>query len=164
MSIEQTSVPGWQLIDRSDRPEPFLRQLPQDWHDELKRHWDTLAASTRVLTLEDADACAGGGLLFSEVSPDVQAYREVARDYLDAGYCYIAYLWIAESWRGAGLGSYWLQALFRRFPRQAWWLTIEDHSLESFYLRNGFITDRLLTHEQGADLAMIKPPLHHPDA
>lgn len=126
------------MFDRTADPTLFFDILPADWQEEIVSHWEDYRYSARVFTLEKKDEILGGGILFSTVSPDTRSYREEAQYWLDRGYLYIGFLWIAEPQRGRGLGSRWLEWVQEILPDSKYWLTIDDYELAPFYERHGF--------------------------
>jgi hypothetical protein len=123
----------------SQNPERFFSSLPADWQEGIIPFWNAYQHSARVFILESSTELLGGGIVFSTPSPDTHPhFQQQAQRWFDEGYLYVGFLWISEQHRDKQLGSAWLQSLFRLFPQQKFWLSIEEFRLASFYLRNGF--------------------------
>lgn len=134
----------------------FFDILPTDWQESILPFWNEYKNSTRVFVLKQNDVIIGGGLVFSTPAPDTKAYEKLAQEYFDSGYLYIGFLWISEEKRGLGLGSFWLKELFVRFPKQKYWLSIEEIELESFYEKHGFKTVHRIDLETSTDWIMTR--------
>jgi GNAT superfamily N-acetyltransferase len=122
----------------TDLPDVFFSILPEEWRESIEPFWPAYRDSARIFVLESGEEVLGGGIVFSSVSPDTEVYRAEAQSWFDRGHLYIGFLWIDEKYRGQGLGSRWLTKLKEQFPRQKWWLSIEDFGLAAFYERSGF--------------------------
>ncbi|MCO6477648.1 MAG: GNAT family N-acetyltransferase [Phaeodactylibacter sp.] len=144
----------YQFKETTSAPERFFSILPPDWREGIAPYWPDYAKSARIFTLETERETLGGGILFSTPAPDILAYGAEAQRWFDAGFLYIGYLWIAEAHRGRQLGSLWLQKLRERFPRQKFWLSIDDYSLRAFYERNGFRLVKAVELETGTEWVM----------
>ena len=134
----------------------FFEILPEDWQDSILPFWKGYVEDTRVFVLEEDQKIVGGGLVFATPAPDTKVYEKLAQEYFDSGYLYIGFLWISEEKRGLGLGSFWLKELFIRFPKQKYWLSIEEIELESFYEKHGFKTVNRVELEKSTDWVMIR--------
>lgn len=145
-----------QFKDSTARPEQFFSILPPDWQAAIRPFWPGYEDTARIYTLESEGEVAGGGIVFSAVSPDTMFYRDEAQRWFDEGYLYIGFLWVAEQHRGRQLGSMWLQELFRLFPGQGFWLAIEDYPLLPFYERNGFRLAKEVKGEWGPEWVLAR--------
>lgn len=125
--------------ESTEKPERFFNTLPPDWQAGIVPYWSEYKHTARIFVLESATEVLGGGIVFSTLSPDTQpAYAAEAQQWFDEGYLYIGFLWIGEQHRDQQLGSAWLQSVYHVLPKQKFWLSIEEHRLASFYIRNGF--------------------------
>ncbi|MFP5471539.1 MAG: GNAT family N-acetyltransferase [Bacteroidia bacterium] len=127
-----------EFLDATKTPEVFFSILPKDWQKEIIPHWSNYTSTAKIYVLKQHNKILGGGIVFSTVSPDTMAYKELAQTYFDKGYLYLAFIYVDEKLRGKNLGSIWLQNSLKTYPNQKFWLTIEDISLKSFYEKNGF--------------------------
>jgi len=116
----------------------FFAILPNDWHDDIASVWDDYKSSAKIYVLEENNNIVGGGIVFSTLSPDLRAVPEIAQKYYQKGMLYLAFIWINETHREKGLGSFWLTQLLKQQPTQGFWLTIEDLKLKGFYENVGF--------------------------
>ncbi|MEA1785982.1 GNAT family N-acetyltransferase [Arenibacter sp. GZD96] len=120
-------------------PTDFFNVLPEDWRLLIAPYWDTYAPTSTIYVLKCDTEVVAGGILFGSVSPDMTPFeKEHGHIYFALGYLYIGFLWVVPKWRGAHLGSTWLQELKKEHKHQAFWLTIEEESLKEFYIKNGF--------------------------
>lgn len=128
----------YHFTDTTARPGRFFNILPEDWRESIVPFWPNCREITRVYTLEFKGEVLGGGLVFSDTSPDTVIYGAEARHWFSEGYLYIGFVWIAEAHRGKQLGSEWLKQLFSHYPKQKFWLAIEEEEIARFYEKNGF--------------------------
>lgn len=138
------TVQDLRLVERTEEPLPYFEVLPADWREEIEPHWNTLKEYTRIFTLEAEGKAYGGGLIFKRVSPDTEAYREEAQHWFDKGHWYIGFLFIPEQFRNLKLGSLWLARIFGHFPKQKFWLTVDEETLVKFYEKNGFKLEKTI--------------------
>lgn len=138
IDMPQTAENPIQLVDLSDEPERFFELLPADWAIELAPYWPEYRGQAQIYGLVEAGQVIAGGVVFMTVTRDIMAYGTAAKGWLDRGYRYIGFLFVAENRRKEGLGSRWLRELQARTPAQAYWLAIDDHGLLSFYQKLGF--------------------------
>jgi len=128
--------------------EQFFAILPPDWQEGIVPFWENYKNTTKIFVLEENNHIIGGGMVFSTLSPDLKGAPEIAEKYYQKGLLYLAFIWIKETHRGKGLGSFWLKQLKQQSPRQGYWLTIEDLNLSRFYTTLGFkLGDRYLNNE-----------------
>ncbi len=116
----------------------FFEILPKDWQDSIVPYWKDLENSTQVYIIEEGDQIIVGGMVFSNLIPEMKEYTDEANCWFLNNYLYIGYLWVPENKRGKNLGSTWLQELRALNKNQKYWLTIEEHGLGGFYLKNNF--------------------------
>ena len=125
-----------------DRPERFFEILPLDWSAEIQPVWYQYQDSSYIYVLGYDDQMIGGGILFSEPSPDIDYYNAAQRfkvvSLLEKGYGYVGYFFILDKFRSRGLGMKWLDELIRMNPSKGLCLTIDDDSLKGFYAKAGF--------------------------
>ncbi|NJM93933.1 MAG: GNAT family N-acetyltransferase [Cytophagales bacterium] len=131
------------FVEVSHQAERFFQLLPSDWAECIAPYWPSYQNNTRVYILESEGRALAGGMVFGSLPPDFTYYEAEARPWFQQGYLYIAYLWVAESSRGQGLGSLWMEELLQLHPAQRYWLVIEDYLLTQFYEPLGF---RLVSH------------------
>ena len=143
--------------ETTSNPNLFFDFLPLDWKDEIVPFWPDYQNSARIFILENDEGVLGGGIVFSTVSPDTIAFRDEAQQWYDAGYLYIAFLFISEKHRGQQLGSRWLQHIFQHFPNQPFWLSIEDTGLLGFYEKNGFVKMKEVQGKYGEEWILARP-------
>ncbi|KGK29331.1 GNAT family N-acetyltransferase [Cellulophaga baltica 4] len=119
-------------------PGAFIDMLPLDWQDALKVVWSKLSGTSEIVVLKEEGAILAGGIIFKEMTADMQLFKEVAEELLASNSYYIGYLWVIEARRGENLGSLWLQKIRQEYPSNSFWLTIEEEGLKQFYEKNGF--------------------------
>lgn len=146
----------YHFTDTTARPERFFNILPEDWQESIVPFWPRCKDITRVFTLEANGGIAGGGLVFSDTSPDTVIYGAEARHWFCEGYLYIGFLWIAENYRGKQLGSEWLRQLYLHYPGQKFWLAIEEEEIGSFYKKNGFNLVKKININDREEWIMVK--------
>lgn len=112
--------------------------LPLDWQEVLLPSWVAYKDSTKCYLLVESDEIVAGGLVFSKCPPDMLYAKEEANAWFENGYLYLGFIYVLEERRGQNLGSLWLSELKNAFPKQKYWLTIEDLRLHDFYVKNGF--------------------------
>lgn len=127
-----------EFLDVTKTPEVFFSILPKDWQNDIVPFWRNYINTAKIYVLKQHNKILGGGIVFSNVSPDTMTYKELAQNYFDKGYLYLAFIYVDESQRGKKLGSVWLKNILETYPKQKFWLTIEDISLARFYENNGF--------------------------
>jgi GNAT superfamily N-acetyltransferase len=143
------------IRDKTNCANEFFRILPADWQSEIVPVWNNYSANTLIYTLESGTNVLGGGMIFSTVSPDSQAYKDEAEYWYNKDYLYLAFIWISENERGKKLGSKWLQEICKNLPKQKFWLVIEDFGLLKFYQKNGFHLVKTLKLESGNEWLLV---------
>jgi diamine N-acetyltransferase len=146
-----------QFCDSTASPHRFWSILPPDWCEEIEPMWSSYPTAN-IYTLETDAEVVGGGILFRTVSPDTAVYFQFAQAQFDAGYEYLAYIWIDPAHRGKSLGSEWLRHVHTRHPTQCFWLTIEDYSLVHFYERSSYKLGERLDLEASSEWVMRRKP------
>jgi len=112
--------------------------LPLDWQETIVPFWKDLETSTKAYVLIDDNQIIAGGLVFSQCPPDMLYAKDEAKTWISKGYLYLGFIYVIEERRHQNLGSIWLDNLKKMFPKQKYWLTIEDLKLDAFYTKNGF--------------------------
>lgn len=132
----------------TENAQKFFSILPEDWQEGIVPFWEVYQNTSQVYVLEKENEIIGGGILFTQVTPDMMAYKEIAQKYYEKGAFYLGFIWVPEKLRGEGLGKLWLEKIIEKMPHQAFWLTIEDYNLHLFYEKlNFYITEELKTGE-----------------
>jgi diamine N-acetyltransferase len=129
-----------QFIDSTEKPNSFFNILPENWKVEITPFWEDYKNSSIIYTLEIEEMVIGGGIVFSKVSPDSQAYKRDAQQLFQRGLLYFGFLWINPEHRGNDFGSVWISELKRFHPKKKFWLSIEEEGLKKFYEKNDFKT------------------------
>lgn len=150
------SVSEIEFLEVTKKADVFFEILPPDWQESIVPYWSDYQNSSRIFVLKKHAKVLGGGIVFSKVSPDTLFYEDIAKGWFHKGYLYIAFLFIAESERGQGLGSLWLKELFKQMPKQSFWLSIEEYGLHKFYEENGFVIDSEIGGEYGQEWIMTR--------
>ncbi|MFI8606475.1 GNAT family N-acetyltransferase [Cellulophaga baltica] len=119
-------------------PDTFFDMLPLDWQDALKLVWDKVSGTSDIVVLKEEGAILAGGIIFKEMTADMQLFKKEAEELLASNSYYIGYLWVIEARRGENLGSLWLQLIQQQYSNNSFWLTIEEEGLKQFYEKNGF--------------------------
>lgn len=130
----------------------FFNIIPMDWQDSILPFWNTYKHTTKCYVLQENDKIMAGGLVFSECPPDMLYAKEEANTWLRKGYLYLGFIYVLEEKRGQNLGSIWLSNLKNKFPKQKYWLTIEDFGLHDFYTKNGFTKVKSLFNDKQEEI------------
>lgn len=119
----------------------FFRILPQDWQEIISKTWNTVKETSTIYAILEEGSILAGGIVFTEKLPEMSEFEiENGQTFLDQGYGYIGFLWVAENRRNEQLGSKWLSLLKKQDLNRGFWLTIEEVELKKFYQKNGFKT------------------------
>lgn len=124
--------------ENTTNPNAFFDILPKDWQEDIVSVWENYKNNTKIYLLVENNIIVGGGMVFSTLSPDLQNVPDLAAHYYQKNLLYLAFIWINETHRGKGLGSFWLTELIQQYPKQGYWLTIDDVNLKHFYENVGF--------------------------
>ena len=116
----------------------FFNLLPNDWRKSILPFWDDYKNTSSIYVLEEQAAVIAGGIVFTTCPPDLIAYKNELRPWFDDGYWYLGFLFVKETMQGQNIGSQWLDAIKNHYPKQRFWLLIEDEDLHHFYNKNGF--------------------------
>lgn len=125
----------------------FFNMLPTDWRDSILPFWEAYKKTTKCYLLLEDEKPVAGGLVFSECPPDMTYAKEETEMWFKNGYFYLGFIYVLEEKRGKNLGSIWLSNLKNMLPKQKYWLTIEDLSLDEFYVKNGFQQIKILNND-----------------
>jgi diamine N-acetyltransferase len=145
-----------EFLDVTKTPDVFFSILPKDWQNDIVPFWRNYTNTAKIYVLKQHNKILVGGIVFSAVSPDTMAYKELAETYFNKDYLYLAFIYVDESQRGKKLGSAWLQEIFKTHPKQKFWLTIEDISLAHFYEKNGFELNEKISLPDWDEWAFVK--------
>ena len=129
----------------------FFDLLPSDWQNEIVPHWNQYKNSSSIYCIEEDNKIIGGGIVFSKCPPDIEYYKEEAKQWFDNGYLYLGFIWIAEDKRNKNLGSFWLDELKKRDPNQNYWLMTEEKHLHRFYQKNEFSLMKTIINDQSQE-------------
>ena len=116
----------------------FFETLPNDWKETIIPFWEELKQTTQVYVLVEDNVIAAGGLVLSKCPPDMMYYENEAKKWFQKGYLYLGFIYVDETKRNRNLGSLWLDNVKKEYPKNGFWLSIEDKNLHKFYSRNGF--------------------------
>lgn len=130
----------------------FFNILPIDWQETILPFWETYKDTTKCYVLQENDKLIAGGLVFSECPPDMLYAKEEVNNWFKKGYLYLGFIYVLEEKRGQNLGSLWLSNLKSKFPKQKYWLTIEDLGLDGFYTKNGFVKVKSLFNDNQEEI------------
>lgn len=145
------------IIDLTDHPEDFFGLLPEDWRVGIEPFWPEYQSSSKIFGIEQEGQVAGGGILFTTVSPDTLSYKEEAQRLFHLGLHYFGFLWIDPEHRGKSLGSFWIKEVQNRHPDNPLWLSIEEKDLQSFYEKNGFTMYKEVHNDSGTKEWIMVP-------
>lgn len=145
-----------QLVNYTHKADNFFNILPKDWQETIVPHWNHYKDSSRIYILRDADEICGGGIVFDGLSPDMKVHEKVVQKYILQNFKYLGFIWIKENHRSKGLGKLWLQEVFKTYPGQGFWLSIEDESLKGFYQKLGFSLSETLSYNGYQEWLMQK--------
>ncbi len=144
------------LVNQTENADVFFSILPLDWEESIEPIWNSYKNNTKIFTLEHNKETVAGGMVFSTVSPDVMEYKPLAESWFNKGYLYLAYIYVNEKYRENGLGSLWLNLVFKEYNNQKFWLTIEDYNLTKFYEKSGFKLIQEIQLENSKEWLMTK--------
>lgn len=116
----------------------FFDLLPSDWQESINPFWEQVKEAAIVYTLEDQNEILAGGIVFSQMTPEMEAYNDEAKYWFSKKYAYIGYVWVPLEKRNKNYGSLWLKHLLSLNDQQHYWLTTEDQKLRYFYEKTGF--------------------------
>lgn len=150
--------PSIHFKEGSKKAQAFFSILPLDWQEGIVPYWNQYRHSSEVYLIEEEGEIIGGGILFTQVTPDMMANASLAQKYFDKAYVYLGFIWISEDKRGMGLGQFWLKKVFENNPNITFWLTIEDPQLESFYKKWGFAISEKIENQGSPEWIMLRRP------
>ncbi|ADV47895.1 GCN5-related N-acetyltransferase [Cellulophaga algicola DSM 14237] len=127
-----------EFLKHTGNPDDFFKILPVDWQEALQLVWEKGSATSEIFVLKEENKVIAGGILFKDITADMQFFKEEAQLLLASKSYYIGYLWVLEARRGEDLGSLWLKSLKQYYPDNYFWLTIEEEGLIRFYEKNNF--------------------------
>ncbi|WP_325450125.1 GNAT family N-acetyltransferase [Gelidibacter sp.] len=128
-------------------PQHFFQILPKDWQDEIVPFWDIYKTDSKIYIIEDSNSLIGGGIVFYKSPPHFEYFATEAETWFNNGYLYLGFIWISEQHRNKSLGSFWLNQLKSKNPKQQYFLLTEEEQLHHFYLKNGFVCHQSLQNE-----------------
>jgi GNAT superfamily N-acetyltransferase len=148
-------------IPSNDSADRFFEMLPLDWQEGIVPYWEKYKNETNVFCwIDSSKKVIGGGLIFDELSPDMEMHRSKLCKYLTSDSKYLGFIWIDENYRSMGLGKKWLENVIEYYPQYHLWLSIEEESLKNFYQKLGFeVTDHLLS-KDSEEWMMRRPKSH----
>lgn len=144
------------LIEYNDKSEEFFKILPRDWQENIVPYWNHYAHQTKIYVYLEEEKLIGGGLVFDQLSPDMEIHRDKFAGFLKKKMKYLGFIWIIESHRSLGLGKKWLQDIIALYPETGLWLSIEEESLKFFYQKMGFNVVEKLTSSNDQEWIMVK--------
>ena len=127
-----------ELKNYTSKAHLFFDTLPNDWQEVIVPYWKGLKGSTQIYVLTEDREIVAGGLVFSKCPPDMMYYEREAQKLFEKGYLYLGFIFVDETKRNRSLGSLWLEMIKQKYPKNGFWLAIEDENLHKFYIRNGF--------------------------
>ena len=116
----------------------FFETLPIDWQEIIIPFWKEFKQSIQIYVLVEDNVIVAGGLVFSKCPPDMMYYESEANNWFNKGYLYLGFIYVDETKRNRNLGSLWLDCIKKEYPKNGFWLAIEDENLHKFYTRNEF--------------------------
>jgi len=144
------------LIEYTEKADEFFQILPRDWQDQIMPHWSTYKEQTRIYVWLEEGKLIGGGLVFDELSPDMEIHRSQLQKFIQPHMKYLGFIWIINQYRSQGLGKKWLQKILEQYPHCGFWLSIEDENLNHFYKKMGFSIVEKITHLGNEEWIMLK--------
>jgi len=126
------------IIEYNHRAMDFFSMLPEDWQIGIVPHWKAYQFKTKIYVFEEDGQILGGGLIFDDLSPDMEIHKAKLNTYLCPDSKYLGFIWIDEKHRSKGLGKKWLKNVIEYYSEFNLWLSIEDESLKYFYQKLGF--------------------------
>jgi diamine N-acetyltransferase len=144
------------FVGLNSSPELFFSILPVDWKDSIQPVWKDYLFSSDIIAVMYNKEIIAGGIIFSSVSPDMLENYKIAEHWLNLGYKYLAYLFVTPKYQKLGIGTFWLKEIFKKFPSQKFFLTIEDYMLKDFYISNNFKLISELETKEGKNWLLAK--------
>ena len=116
----------------------FFKMLPKDWQDVILPFWDNIKSTNQLYVLIDGEEVVAGGMVFHQCPPDMMFYKNKADYLFSKGFLYLGFIFVKPSRRKQNLGSKWIDLIKSLYPKQGFWLSIEDENLDKFYTKNKF--------------------------
>ncbi|PNQ73082.1 hypothetical protein C1T31_08820 [Hanstruepera neustonica] len=116
----------------------FFELLPLDWQDNILPQWPQIQERSTIYVLASEEDILAGGIVFSEIIPEMEAYKTEAQYWFSQHYAYIGYVWVPLEKRHNNYGTLWLKNLLALDTQQGYWLTTEEPQLQYFYEKAGF--------------------------
>ena len=117
----------------------FISLLPADWLVALRSYLPLVENNAQAYGLYQAGELVAGGVVFLEELKESTSFEKEHAPYMfKACGPYIGFVWVLPERRGEQLGSLWFNELFKTFPNQGFWLSIEEAGLKTFYEKIGF--------------------------
>lgn len=116
----------------------FFDLLPVDWRESIEPYWKILKKNATIFVLEENNEICAGGIIFSTIIPEMEAYQNEAHYWFSKNHLYIGYVWVPVEKRSKSYGTLWLKNLIALDKGQHYWLTTEEKQLRYFYEKNGF--------------------------
>lgn len=137
----------------------FFKLFPEDWYNGIAPYWDEYKQTSSIFTLNFNNKIIAGGIVFNKCSPDMIYNETETQKWLDNGYLYLGFIWVKEEYRNKKIGSLWLKSLINKFPKQKFWLTVDEKNLISFYEKNGFELIKSLKNDENIEYLLAYQPL-----
>lgn len=129
---------NYHFSELQNNPELFFNILPPDWKSEIFPFWENYENQAKIYIIKQSDEITGGGIVFSIPPPHFDYFKEEAKFWFDKQYHYLGFIFILPEHRNKNLGSFWLQELKLKNPRQNYFLLTEEPHLQRFYEKNDF--------------------------
>jgi GNAT superfamily N-acetyltransferase len=126
------------LKNYNTKASSFFAMLPKEWQDAILPYWESVKSTTQLYVLVDKGEITVGGLVFHQCPPDMIFYQDKASYWFDNGFLYLGFIYVEPSRRQQNLGSKWIDLIKSLYPKQGFWLSIEDEKLDKFYTKNNF--------------------------
>lgn len=142
-------------------PDQFLAAMPEDWRADFHLYLESCANRMELFVITDNGQIIAGGIVMNGLPPEMKLFEKDIKPFIEKGYLYIGFLFVATEYRKQNIGSTWLSHIMKMFGTQGFWLTVEDPGLITFYEKNGFRWTGTL--KQGAvceDLLVLEPNDH----
>ena len=139
----------------TNNSQEFFQILPLDWQEALHMVWDKAKATSEIYVIKEEDEIIAGGILFKQYTQDMALLKKTAKQLLASNCYYIGYLWVNETHRGKDLGTFWLNSIKNAYPKNNFWLTIEEENLQKFYIKNGFELTQKVENVDGEEWLMV---------
>lgn len=152
-----------QFMQWQGAPDQFLAAMPEEWRADFRLYLESCADRMELFVITDNGQIIAGGIVMNGLPPEMKRFEKDIKHYIEKGYLYIGFLFVATEYRKQNIGSTWLRHITEAFDTQGFWLTVEDVGLIEFYEKNGFGWKGTLTQDQLSEELLVFEPYNGAD-